>query len=38
MIIPKLYQTDKTFPGKAGLDTGEQTPPSPEVKDGKEAV
>lgn len=46
MIIPKLYQTDKNFPGKDGLTTGEetttdsnaQTPASNDEKNVKEAV
>lgn len=36
-IIPKLYQTDKKFPGKDGLNTGESTQ-TEALEKGKEAV
>lgn len=43
LIIPKLYQTSKSFPGKDGLNTGEannntQTTLSPDENQVKEAV
>lgn len=40
LIIPKLYQTDKKFPGKDGLNTGDAAPAaqSASANEGKEAV